>query len=618
MRHLHIALAQINSVVGDLEGNLRLVLENTARAAQAGADLVCFPELALTGYPPEDLLLKPGFVADNLRALDRLVQHSADYTALTVVVGFVDRQVDIYNAAAVIHNGRLAGVYYKQYLPNYGVFDENRYFQAGTLSPVFEVRGVQVGVNICEDIWYPTGPATIQAYAGAEVLVNINASPYFAGKGDFREKMLATRAADNGLIVAYVNLVGGQDELIFDGNSVIFDQSGVLVARGKHCAEDLLLADLDIEAVFRTRLHDPRRRQERLAFEDSQVPHIPVTDEDTERASPNGRQRVHPALASLQRPDYTPGAPARIEPLPTRIAEIYATLVLGTRDYTRKNDFKQAVIGVSGGIDSALTTVIAVDALGPENVIGVSMPARYSSEGSKSDARLLAERLGMRFLTIPIDTMFSAALETLAPAFAGTQPGLAEENIQARLRGTTWMALSNKFGWLVLTAGNKSEMATGYATLYGDMAGGFAVLKDVFKTLVYELARYRNTLTPGGVIPQSIIEKEPSAELRPDQRDVDSLPPYPILDPMLRAYVEDDRTYEEMLEMGFDGPTVQRVMALVDKSEYKRRQAPPGIKITQRAFGRDRRLPLTSAYRGQPSPWAGTRTAPEQPSGVSR
>jgi NAD+ synthase (glutamine-hydrolysing) len=617
MRHLRIALAQINPIVGDLSGNLRLILDNMAQAAQAGADLVCFPELALTGYPPEDLLLKPGFVADNLRALDELVRRSADYPGLTLVIGFVDRQVDIYNAAAVIHNGRLAGVYYKQYLPNYGVFDENRYFQAGTLSPVFEINGAQVGVNICEDIWYPTGPATMQAYAGAEVLVNINASPYHAGKGEFREKMLATRAADNGLIVAYINMVGGQDELIFDGNSVIFDQSGNLIARARHCAEDMLIADLDVEAVFRTRLHDPRRRKERLEFTNGQVPHIVVTDHADDHPGPNGRGRPHPARASLEQSDYSQRAPARVEPLPERLAEIYAALVLGTRDYTRKNGFKRAVIGISGGIDSALTAAIAVDALGAENVTGVSMPSRYSSAGSKTDAQELAERLGIRLITISIDDMFGAALEALAPAFAGTEPGLAEENIQARLRGLTWMALSNKFGWLVLTAGNKSEMATGYATLYGDMAGGFAVLKDVFKTLVYDLARYRNRLSPGGVIPQAIIDKAPSAELRPDQRDTDSLPPYPVLDPLLRAYVEDDRTFEEMLEMGFDGATVQKVMALVDKSEYKRRQAPPGIKITQRAFGRDRRLPLTSAYRGQPGPWSGTRSAPEQASKAS-
>ncbi len=616
MRHLRIALAQINSVVGDLEGNLRRILEQVAQAAREGADLVCFPELALTGYPPEDLLLKPGFVADNLSALDELVRRSADYASLTIVVGFVDRQVDIYNAAAVIHNGRLAGVYYKQYLPNYGVFDENRYFQAGTLSPIFEIGGVQVGVNICEDIWYPTGPATLQAYAGAELLVNINASPYFAGKGDFREKMLATRAADNGLIVAYVNLVGGQDELIFDGASVIFDQSGNLIARGKHCAEDLLVADLDIEAVFRTRLHDPRRRKERLEFSDGQTPHILVTDDASARSDQNGRQRQHPSRQRLEQPDYAPGATARVEKAPARLAEIYAALVLGTRDYTHKNGFKQVVIGLSGGIDSALVAVIAADALGAENVTGVLMPSRYSSAGSKSDAQQLVERLGIRSLTIPIESMFVAALETLEPVFTGTQPGLAEENLQARLRGNILMALSNKFVWLVLTTGNKSEMATGYATLYGDMAGGFAVLKDVFKTLVYELARYRNALTPGGVIPQAIIDKEPSAELRADQRDVDSLPPYPQLDPILRAYVEDDRTYEEMLAMGFDGPIVRKVMALVDKSEYKRRQAPPGIKITQRAFGRDRRLPLTSAYRGQPSPWSGTRAVPEQPAGA--
>jgi NAD+ synthase (glutamine-hydrolysing) len=614
MRHLRIALAQINSVVGDLEGNMRLILDQMEQASRAGADLVCFPELALTGYPPEDLLLKPGFVADNLYALDELVRRSSGYPNLTAVVGFVDRQVDIYNAAAVIHDGRLAGVYYKQYLPNYSVFDENRYFQAGTLSPIFEIAGVQVGVNICEDIWYPTGPATLQAYAGAEVLVNINASPYFAGKGDFREKMLATRAADNGLIVAYVNMIGGQDELIFDGNSVIFDQSGHLIARGKHCQEDLLLADLDIEAVFRTRLHDPRRRKERLSIDTSQTPIIQVTESADGLLGQNGRQRRHPALDSLQQADYTPRTPARVEPLPERIAEIYQALVLGTRDYVRKNGFKHAVIALSGGIDSALTATIAVDALGPQNVTGVSMPSRYSSEGSKTDAQLLAERLGIRYMTIPIEAPFSAMLEALDPAFAGTQPGLAEENIQARLRGNLLMALSNKFGWLVLTTGNKSEMATGYATLYGDMAGGFAVLKDVFKTLVYELSRYRNTWESGWVIPQTTIEKEPSAELRPDQRDMDSLPPYSVLDPILRAYVEDDRTFEEMVDMGFDSAVVQKVMALVDKSEYKRRQAPPGIKITQRAFGRDRRLPLTSAYRGRPSPWTGTRAAPEQPS----
>ena len=616
MRHLRIALAQINSVVGDLEGNMRLILDQMARAANAGADLVCLPELALTGYPPEDLLLKPGFVADNLRALDELVRRSAEHPHLTTVVGFVDRQVDIYNAAAVIHDGRLAGVYYKQYLPNYGVFDENRYFQAGTQSPIFEIAGVQVGVNICEDIWYPTGPATLQAYAGAEVLANINASPYFAGKGDFREKMLATRAADNGLIVAYINMVGGQDELIFDGNSVIFDQSGNLIARGKHCQEDLLLADLDIEAVFRTRLHDPRRRKERLSIDTSQTPSIQVTESANGRAEQNSRQRRHPALDSLQQADYTPRTPARVEPMPERIAEIYQALVLGTHDYVHKNGFKHAVIALSGGIDSALTATIAVDALGPQNVTGVSLPSRYSSEGSKGDAQLLAERLGIRYMTIPIEAPFSAMLEALDPAFAGTQPGLAEENIQARLRGNLLMALSNKFGWLVLTTGNKSEMATGYATLYGDMAGGFAVLKDVFKTLLYELARYRNTWESGWVIPQATIDKEPSAELRPDQRDVDSLPPYPVLDPLLRAYVEDDRTFEEMLEMGFDGALIQKVMALVDKSEYKRRQAPPGIKITQRAFGRDRRLPLTSAYRGRPSPWTGTRGESGQPSGA--
>jgi len=504
---LRIALAQINTTVGDLPGNTAKILHYMEAAKAQGADLVAFPELAITGYPPEDLLLKPQFIQDNLEHLHQVARAA---WGIVAVVGFVDTQGDIHNAAAVLHEGQVAGVYHKHYLPTYGVFDEDRYFARGQEFPVFVVCGVGLGVNICEDIWYPGPPTSVQCQAGAEVIVNINSSPYHAGKRGFRERMLATRATDYGVIVTYTNLVGGQDELVFDGNSLIYDQAGELVAQGKQFEEDL---------------------------------------------------------------------------------------VLGTRDYVRKNGFHKVVIGLSGGIDSSLTACIAVDALGAENVIGVSLPSRYSALASREDAQALAENLGIRLLHLPIEPAFQASLETLAESFAGTEPNVAEENLQARLRGNLLMALSNKFGWLVLTTGNKSEMATGYCTLYGDMAGGFAVIKDVPKTLVYELARYRNTLGPRPPIPERVLLKEPSAELRPGQRDTDSLPPYEVLDPILHAYVEEDRSFEEMVGMGFDAETVKRVITLVDGSEYKRRQAPPGVKITPRAFGRDRRLPIVNRYR---------------------
>ena len=581
---LRVALAQINVTVGDLEGNAEKMLASMRQAHEAGAHIVCFPELALAGYPPEDLLLKPGFVADNLRKLDEMIDASRDLPGLTAVIGFVDRDQDIYNAAAIISEGRLCGTYHKHYLPNYGVFDENRYFQAGHKAPIFLINGVHVGVTICEDVWYPTGPMTLQVHAGAEVILNINGSPYYAGKGIFREEMLATRAADNSVIVAYLNMVGGQDELVFDGGSMVFNEQGALIARAKEFAEDMLIVDLDTASVFRSRLHDPRRRQERLQVDADVVPVITISDEP---AQPS------PSLVLL----HPLGAPQRIEPKMERLEEIYAALVLGTRDYVRKTGFKQAIIALSGGIDSSLTAVIAVDALGAENVLGISMPSGYSSEGSKTDAQELAENLGIKFLTIPIEETFRTSLKTLQPALGEGDPGLAAENLQARIRGNILMTISNKLGPIVLTTGNKSEMATGYATLYGDMAGGFAVLKDVLKTLLYELAVYRNTLGDRPVIPQSVIDKVPSAELRPDQKDTDSLPPYDILDPILKAYVEDDRSFEELMAMGFERKTVERVMRLVDTSEYKRRQAPPGVKITTRAFGRDRRLPITNRYR---------------------
>jgi NAD+ synthase (glutamine-hydrolysing) len=579
---LRVALAQINVTVGDLYNNTQTILACMRRAYEAEAHLVCFPELALTGYPPEDLLLKPGFVAANLQRLHEIVQASEQFPGLTAVVGFVDRDHDIYNAAAVIHEGKLAGVYHKHYLPNYGVFDENRYFQAGTIAPIFLIHDIHIGINICEDIWYPTGPLPRQAHAGAEVIININGSPYHAGKGSVREEMISTRAADNAVIIAYLNMIGGQDELIFDGSSMVFNEQGALIARARSFEEDMLIVDLDTASVFRTRLHDPRRRQEYWRAQTEDVPIITVNDTPLKPPSRNN----HVVLA----------APQRVEPKKERLAEIYTALVLGTWDYMCKNGFQKVLIGLSGGIDSTLVATIATDALGPENVTGISMPSGYSSEHSKTDAQQLATNLGITYLTIPIEEMFRTSLHMMEPALGTDDPGLAAENLQARIRGNILMTISNYSGALVLTTGNKSELATGYSTLYGDMAGGFAVIKDVLKTLVFELCIYRNTLGKHLVIPQTVIDKPPSAELRPNQMDTDSLPPYGELDPILRAYVEDDRSFEEMLAMGFKRAIVERVMRLVDMSEYKRRQAPPGIKITPRAFGRDRRLPITNRY----------------------
>jgi len=576
VRRLRLALAQMNTTVGDLEGNTRRIIEWLHEARDRGADLVAFPELAITGYPPEDLVLKPSFIRDNLRHLQKVVDAT---TGITAVVGFVDVKSDIYNAAAIAHDGALAAVHHKMYLPNYGVFDENRYFHAGRSCAVVNLDSTLIGVNICEDIWYPAGPAATQAYAGAELIVNINGSPYHAGKRTLRHQMLYTRAVDNLVAVAYVNLVGGQDELLFDGNSVVFDQNGNMLAEGSQFREELIVLDVDVEAVFRQRLHDPRRRQALAQWPEEDRPVARVT------------------LGPIQQPREKPPVEPRSPQIFGQVGEVYEGLVLGVRDYVEKNGFRSVVIGLSGGIDSSLTATIAVDALGPHRVVGVSMPSRYSSVGSRTDAEALAERLGIDFKVIPIEEAFSASLSMLSGAFAGTEPGVAEENLQARIRGNILMGLSNKFGHLVLTTGNKSEMATGYSTLYGDMAGGFAVIKDVPKTLVYQLAGYRNSRDGEAVIPESVLSKAPSAELRPDQKDEDSLPPYRVLDPILKLYVEDDRSGDEIVEMGFERETVQRVITLVDRSEYKRRQAPPGIKITTRAFGRDRRLPITNRYR---------------------
>ena len=574
-RSVRVALSQLNSVVGDLDGNLELIAADVDRARAAGAEIVLFPELALTGYPPEDLLLKASFITDNRRRLEELALRCR---GITVVVGFVDAKGDIYNAAAVIHDGEIAGVYHKRFLPNYGVFDEDRYFRPGSEAPIFALGDVTFGVNICEDVWYPTGPAVSQVRAGANLILNLNASPYHRGKKCFRESMLATRAADNAVIIAYTNMVGGQDELVFDGNAMVFDEQGRMIAEGTQFEEALLFVDLDLEAVFRRRLHDPRHRKEQLS---TSVDVLPTPVIRLKRLVPVSIPLQVQAVGALD-----------------SIGEVYRALTVGTRDYVRKNGFRGALIGLSGGIDSSLVATIAADALGASNVVGVSMPSRYSSSGSKDDARELAENMGIDYWTIPIEPAHQAMLDMLAGQFAGTKAGLAEENLQSRLRGNVLMTISNKFGWIVLTTGNKSEMATGYATLYGDMAGGFAVLKDVPKTLVYELSEWRNQQATKPVVPLAVIHKEPSAELRPDQRDVDSLPPYEVLDPILQAYVEEDRSAEEIIALGFAKETVRKTIQLVDRTEYKRRQAPPGVKITPRAFGRDRRLPITNRYRG--------------------
>jgi NAD+ synthase (glutamine-hydrolysing) len=569
---LRVALCQINTTVGDLEGNVERVVAALADAEAQGCDLAVFPELAITGYPPEDLLLKPGFIADNRAALERVAAASGNCAA---VLGFVDADRDLYNAAAVCAYGEVRALYHKRLLPNYAVFDEQRYFAPGTgTSPLVEVGGVRVGVSICEDAFSPTGPIAAQAAGGAELVVNINASPYYAGRLAERERMLATRASDASCALVYVNQVGGQDELVFDGASMVFDAQGDVLARAAQFEEQTVVCDVEVLPVFRKRLLDPRGRASEEPLPGVEISSSPrVTD-----------------------PSDTRRAPV-VEVMPP-VREIYEALVLGTRDYVRKNGFGDVGIALSGGIDSSLVAVIATDALGPEHLHGVLMPSRYSSDHSLTDAEKLCAELGIESRVIPIEAAHAAFLDMLAPSFAGLEPDITEENIQSRIRGVLLMALSNKFGWLVLTTGNKSEMAVGYSTLYGDTAGGFAVIKDVPKTLVYELARDRNARAGRPLVPEAVLTKAPSAELRPDQRDDQSLPPYDVLDPILEAYVEHDRTRADLVTIGFDPDLVERVTRLIDVSEYKRRQTPPGVRITSKAFGKDRRLPITNRYRG--------------------
>ena len=570
MRRLRIALCQTNPTVGDLDGNVKKIIDVVADAEESGADVAVFPELSITGYPPEDLVLKPAFVQDNLNALAAVAARAQE---CAIVVGFVDQDRDLYNAAALCYQGEVKLRYRKRLLPNYSVFDEKRYFSAGNdpLSLV-ELHGVKIGLTVCEDVWSPDGAIAPLTDGGAEVILNLNGSPYRRNKQVDREVMLSTRAADNSTWLVYVNQVGGQDELVFDGGSVVVDPEGHVKARAVNFDEQLLITDIDVSPVYRKRRLDPRGHAE---------PYEPLPID----VLTSDRQISEPAeVAALATPLG-------------ELEEVWRALTLGTRDYVAKNGFTSAGVALSGGVDSSIVVALAVDALGAENVHAVLMPSRFSSDHSVSDAVGLCENLGVSYRQLPIEPAHDAFLRMLKPSFDGLDEDVTEENLQSRIRGVSMMALSNKLGWLILTTGNKSEMAVGYSTLYGDTAGGYAVIKDVPKTLVYELCRWRNEQTQAPWIPEDILTKPPSAELRPDQRDDQSLPPYDILDPILQGYVEDDLTAGELVAAGHDPDVVERIVRLVDRAEYKRRQSPPGIRITAKAFGRDRRVPITNRYR---------------------
>lgn len=558
-RSVRVGLAQFNPVVGGIAQNSERIRELYTLANNAGCDLVAFPELSITGYPPEDLVLKSGFVAENQQAMREIVAATGECVA---VFGFVSgSHGDLRNSAAIASRGLLHGTYDKHLLPNYSVFDEERYFTPGSAFSLFTIAGVKVGVTICEDIWQSEGPVKAQAQAGAALNININGSPFHRGKFDERQQMVSERAKDNSCAIVYVNQVCGQDELVFDGGSMVFDHHGDLVMRAPQFEEKLTFVDLEVNESLST----------------SGVPVIEVSAES--------RARGEEQRGLISSPDAD-------------LEQVFGALVLGTRDYVRKNGFTDVVIGLSGGIDSALVAAVAVEALGKQHVHGVSMPSRYSSEGSKTDAAILASNLGIDMQTISIEPAFTAYLDMTAASFSGKPADLTEENLQSRVRGTTLMALSNKFGWMVLTTGNKSELAVGYFTLYGDSVGGYAVIKDLLKTTVYDLCRHINERSGRELIPEAVISKPPSAELRPNQRDDQSLPPYEVLDPILELYVEQDRTAAEIISMGFDEALVRRISRLVDVNEYKRRQGPPGVRVSLKAFGKDRRLPITNAYRG--------------------
>ncbi|NOY52134.1 MAG: NAD+ synthase [Deltaproteobacteria bacterium] len=589
MRCLRVGMAQINPVVGDLTGNRKKILHMLKKARTEGIQLLAFPELAVTGYPPKDLLLKPKFIRKNIDIIHSILPETK---GICVIIGYVDLAEDLYNAAAILHDGQWIGTQHKICLPNYDVFDENRYFQAGTISTLYDLDCTLFGVNICEDIWFPGGPTMEMAKSGAEIIINISASPFHAGKGGMRKQMISTRAKDNLVFILFDNLTGGQDDLVFDGRSMIANPEGRIITTGPSFAEGLVAADLNLSEVRQHRLKSPRnRRSVREAGMTGNLLPVIVSEGKTAKTRKKDCRRksdvrANPFLMQPSEEIYNP------------YEEVYAALRLGLNDYVRKNNFKKVIIGISGGIDSALTAALAVDALGASNVVGVAMPSGISSPESLDDARTLAENLHFPLKVIPIEEIFETFLAHLADSFRGTKKDTTEENIQARIRGVLLMALSNKFGYLVLSTGNKSEVAVGYATLYGDMAGGLAVLSDVPKTLVYKLADYRNGLGKSPVIPRRILTKPPSAELAPGQKDSDTLPEYDILDGILHAYIERDESAEEITARGYDKTTVHDVIRRVDRNEYKRQQAAPGIRITPRAFGSGRRLPITNKYRG--------------------
>jgi len=578
MKQLRAGLSQINPSVGDITGNTKKITEVIEAARGLDIDILCFPELAVTGYPPEDLLLKTEFIDDNIRALDEIKKHCPDN--MVVIVGFVDKKDDIFNSAAVIQKKEVIDVYHKLRLPNYGVFDENRYFQSERRFPVYSMGKMTFGVTICEDIWYPGEPIRSQVLLGnAQIIFNLSSSPYYMGKPLARERMLATRAIDYNTIIAYCNMVGGQDELVFDGNSMFIDEKGRIVATARNFEEDLLVCDVNTERIYKSRLNTPTIRKTRyeLSFEENQLETFTLKPVKTKR-----KVKI-PETEANRSENPIKGA--------------FSGLVLGTRDYIRKNGFKKVVLGLSGGIDSSLTAAIATEAVGSSKVVGVSMPSMYSSKGSVTDAKKLARNLGIELLSIPIEDVFRCYEGMFAEFFSGMESDVTEENIQARIRGNILMALSNKFGWLVLATSNKSELAVGYSTLYGDMSGGFAVIKDVPKAMVYELSHYYNRLRGKQIIPKSVIEKPPSAELRPDQKDTDSLPEYDTLDRILKAYVEDGLGVDDIVKLGEKRSVVRRVIRMVNTNEYKRRQSAPGVKITSLAFGKDRRFPITNLYK---------------------
>jgi len=570
---VRVALAQMNAVVGDLDGNRSRILDRVQQARSLGSDLIVFPELAVTGYPPEDLLLRPGFVRAARSSVEEIAA-AADGIVALVGTPWFDR--DLANACAVCAGGEIRAVYQKHFLPNYGVFDEHRYFAEGRDLVVLRMGEVDVGITICEDVWQPGPPATDLSLAGAQLIVNLSASPYHVGKAEEREEMLVTRARDTSAYFAFCNLVGGQDELIFDGHSVVLDDAGEVIARATGFAEELVVVDIDPVTAMGRRLRDARRRE-------------------LER-SREGLPRVE--LVVLEAPHvHERGEGPTVTGFEPELEQMRLALTLGVRDYVEKNGFSNVVVAVSGGIDSAVTAALCAEALGPERVHCVSMPSRFSSEGTRTDARLVAETLGCAFREIPIESVVRAFHDALDPGIEDGLAGLAAENLQARVRGVVLMALSNTYGWLVVSTGNKSELAVGYSTLYGDMVGGFALLKDVFKTDVYRLAEHLNAKAGREVIPRSTIERAPSAELRDEQRDSDSIPTYDLLDPVLEAYVEEDLSREELVEE-FGAAIVGQAVGLVDRAEYKRRQAPPGVKLRPKAFGRDRRTPITNRWQG--------------------